>query len=112
MNRLGYALQLVTVRHLGTFLTDPTDVPTVVLDFVAEQLGVSDPSRAKGYLEREKTRFEHAWDIRRERRLRDFADVESELARWVDAQAWTTGEGPKAIFDGAVMWLRQRRVLL
>ena len=31
---------------------------------------------------------------------------------WVDARAWTTGDGPKALFDGAVGWLRERRVLL
>jgi hypothetical protein len=38
------SLQLVTVRHVGTFLTDPLDVPLVVLDYVAAQVQVVDPS--------------------------------------------------------------------
>ncbi len=48
-NRLGFSLQLVTVRQLGTFLEDPLDVPTTVADYVAGQVGVADPSCVKGY---------------------------------------------------------------
>ncbi len=112
VSRLGFALQLVTVRSLGTFLTDPLDVPTSVLDFVAEQLGTADPSCVKGYVERRSTRFEHAAEIAQERGYRDFASIEVELRRWVGDLAWTTGDGPRLIFDAAVGWLRERRVLL
>ncbi|MEV0974228.1 DUF4158 domain-containing protein [Microtetraspora glauca] len=40
----GFALRPVTVRWLRTFLEDPLDVPGAVLEFVAEQLEVEDPS--------------------------------------------------------------------
>jgi Transposase and inactivated derivatives, TnpA family len=39
--KLGFGLQLVTVRWLGAFLEDPLDVPVAVLDFVSEQLGIT-----------------------------------------------------------------------
>ena len=108
-SKLGFGLQLVTVRYLGTFLMDPLDVPTVVLDYVAEQLSIGDASQVKAYVEREKTRFEHQWEIIGEHRWQDFTAVEFELTRWVDDRAWTTGDGPKAIFDGAVGWFGSGR---
>lgn len=106
------ALHLVTVRYLGTFLIDPLDVPTEVTDYVAGQLGIADPSCVKRYTERRTTRFEHADEIKRAYGLRDFAEAEGELTAWMDPRAWTTGDGPKAIFTDAVAWLRGRCVLL
>ena len=38
-NRLGFAVQLVPVRYLGTFLEDPLAVPAPVLETLAKQLG-------------------------------------------------------------------------
>ena len=37
--KVGFALQLVGVRWLGTFLEDPLDVPGAVLDFMAGSWG-------------------------------------------------------------------------
>jgi TnpA family transposase len=37
-NRLGFALQLSTVRYLGTFLDDPIAVPSSVLQSLSHQL--------------------------------------------------------------------------
>ena len=111
-NRLGFALQLVTVRHVGAFLGDPLDVPLVVLEHVAAQLGVVDPSCVKRYTERAKTRLEHQWEIAEVHGYASFASAEAGLARWLDDQAWTTGDGPKALFYAAIAWLRERKVLL
>lgn len=38
-SQLGYAVQLGTVRFLGTFLDNPEDAPAEVVEYVAEQLG-------------------------------------------------------------------------
>ena len=50
-SRLGYALQLVTVRAIGTFLPDPTAVPAPMLAAVARQLDITDPGALEGYRE-------------------------------------------------------------
>src|ERR1700731_4818621 len=39
-NRLGFALQLSTVRYLGTFLDDPIAVPSSVLQSLSHQLDI------------------------------------------------------------------------
>ncbi|MGI5490005.1 DUF4158 domain-containing protein [Microtetraspora malaysiensis] len=111
-NRLGFAIQLTSVRFLGRFMPDPRQVPDEVAEYLAEQLGVADPSCLKLYGERDGTARTHAGEIQRAGGWRDFAEVETELREWVDARAWTTGDGPKALFDAAAGWLRERRVLL
>ena len=78
--KLRFSLQLVTVRWVGAFLEDPLDVPVVVLDFVAERLGIADASQVKRYTERTKTRFDYQWEIRRTYGLRGFAAVWSAAA--------------------------------
>jgi TnpA family transposase len=111
-NRLGFALLLTTARYLGVFLPDPLDVPDGVIEYLAGQLEIPDPGCIKRYAERRSTRFEHADEIRALYGLREFDQAEKELREWVEARAWTTGDGPRAIFADAVRWLRERDVLL
>jgi hypothetical protein len=77
--RLGLALQLTTVRYLGTLLPDPLDVPTAVLERLAGQLQIADPSCVKRYTERRTTPFEHREEIKAAYGLREFAEAEAEL---------------------------------
>ncbi|QDS97004.1 DUF4158 domain-containing protein [Adhaeretor mobilis] len=62
-NRLGFAVQLCTVRFLGTFLPDPTDIPASAN--LARQLGLIHAACLPRYLERPPTRLEHAAEIQR-----------------------------------------------
>jgi Domain of unknown function (DUF4158) len=103
-NRLGFAVQWGTVRMLGTFLGEnPTAVPAGVVAFVCEQLGIEDPSCLGAYAERSKTAYEHQWEIRRERGYREFAAGEQELRAFVAARVWVCEDGPRALFDRAVL---------
>lgn len=88
------------------------DVPAVVLEYVAKQLAVHDLSGLERYLERRPTRFDHAAEIKAACGLREFAEILRDLELWLDARAWMTGDGPRAIFNDAVGWLREREVLL
>ncbi|HVE46059.1 MAG TPA: DUF4158 domain-containing protein, partial [Acidimicrobiales bacterium] len=42
-NRLGYVVQLATVRFLGAFLADPAETPEVVVSHLAAQVD-ADPA--------------------------------------------------------------------
>ena len=57
-NRLGFALQLTTVRYLGTFLDDPSAVPSSVLETLSRQLGLTTGDGLQTYRS-SKQRWEH-----------------------------------------------------
>jgi hypothetical protein len=40
-----------------------------------------------------------------------FASAEAGLVQWLDDEAWTTGDGPRALFYAAVAWLREGKML-
>ncbi|MFF4779183.1 DUF4158 domain-containing protein [Microtetraspora fusca] len=107
-NRLGYALRLTVVRYLGVFPDDVTEVPDAVVEYLASQLGITDVGLVKEYGAREKTRFEHMWELRAELGYRDFAAVETELRSWVDARVddRRRAQGVVRRLGG---WLRERR---
>jgi hypothetical protein len=62
-NRLGFAVQLGTVRYLDTFLENPLAVPHSVLWNLAKQLRIEAPDTASAYSTGEQ-RWRHATEIR------------------------------------------------
>jgi len=113
-NRLGFDLQLGTVRFAGTFLSDPLDVPWPVVEYLAAHLDMADVSVAKRYAERLPTQHEHAREIRQAYGYRDLSDASAAagLREFLDGRAWTHTEGPYLLFGQAVTWLRRNKVLL
>src|SRR4051794_7780723 len=112
-NRLGFALQLGTVRFLGTFLDNPTEVPDVVVAHVARQLAITDLTSSARYGVGE-THWDHVNEIKAAYGCRDFSDQpgHSRLIRWLYARAWVSAERPSLLFDLATAWLVERKVLL
>lgn len=114
-HQLGFAVQMCTVRYVGRFLVDdPLDVPWSAIEHLAAQLRIEDASVVKRYTERAKTAYEHAWEIRDAYGYHPFEDAEwgRKFRAFLHGRAWTGAEGPVALFNQAVGWLRRHRVLL
>ncbi len=113
-NRLGFAAQLCTVRFLGTFLPDPTEVPWAAAAHLAEQLSIADPGVLKAYATRDATNREHAGEIQAAYGYTDFTDpaVQEDLQGWLGARTSLGTERPGLLFDLATARLLEAKVLL
>ena len=103
-NRVGFGVQVGTVRFLGAFLSDWASAPVGVVRYVAEQVA---PAAETGelmrrYAERDKTSFEHSWEIREALGYRDFPSAEPATREFLEARAWTRPERPSQLFDQVV----------
>lgn len=112
-NKLGYALQLCTVRFLSTFLADPTDLPDGVIRYVSAQIGVDDTTGLPHYRAGE-THWDHANEIKDREGYRDFTAQPEHfrLVRWLYARAWLSAERPSVLLDLATARLVERKILL
>lgn len=84
------------------------------MEYLAGQLGIEDTSCVKRYAERRRTPYEHAREIQERCQYRDFGERTwgREFRGFLYGRAWTHAEGPVALFNHAVTWLRRHRVLL
>jgi hypothetical protein len=111
--RLGFAVQLGTVRFLGTFLANPAEVPPGVVAHIARQLGITETEGLRRYATGDK-RWDHATEICRHYGYRDFhrGSGPAALSRWLANRAWISAERPSILFDLATARLVERKVLL
>ena len=111
--RLGAAVQLGTVRYLGTFLDDVTQAPQRVYSFVGEQLGIDVKDQLSAY-QNSQWRWRHVVEIRDRYGYRQFTNpsIQFRLNRWLYALCWTGTDRPSVLFDRTVSWLLANKVLL
>jgi TnpA family transposase len=111
--RLGFAVQLGTVRFLGTFLDDPTEAPPGAVEALARQLDITGTEPLVRYAASERRR-DHTIEIRERYGYRLFAEPSAQwrLFRWLYALCWTGTDRPSALFDRATAWLVTHKVLL
>ena len=111
-NRLGCAVQLATLRYLGTFLPDPTRVPDAVTHTLADQLDI-DPDSLQDYRKRVSTWYEHQELILHHTGTAPFDDRQAfRLIRWLYAQLATGTLRPGVLFDLATAHLVAHKVVL
>lgn len=112
-NQLGYAVQLCTVRFLGTFLNKPTLVPRTVVKYLARQIDV-DSRVLKHYTGRLSTLREDQLAIKKTYGYRDYhtKEVLEDLTTFLHARAYLTAESHSTLQDLATGWMMERKILL
>jgi len=110
-NRLGFAVQLCTLRALGTFVESPLEVPDVVLRTLARQIGMVVPRDLKRYARREMTLYKHHKLILNHLGYGAFDKFENfRITRWMYRKLLIGDVRPLELFEEAVFKLRDRRV--
>lgn len=111
--RLGFAVQLATVRAIGTFLGEPTNVPDAVVAAMARQLRISDPGVLIAYA-KSPARWQHTTEIRERYGYVDYTDdhTQRRLQRWLFRMAWNDDLGPSVLVRSAHRKMLDERILL
>ena len=87
-NKMGFALQLCTLRYPGRLLAPGETIPIEVLRFLADQIGIEAGDLA-GYASREETRHNHLAQLRDLYGFKNFTGRgAAELRQWLLDQAF------------------------
>ncbi len=92
-NRLGFAVQLTSVRYLGRFLDDIKQAPPIVLSTLAQQLTLEETDCIDSYRD-QRQRLRHIEEICRNYGYNAFTEPTYgfRLTRWLYVQCWTGTE--------------------
>lgn len=110
--QLGIALQLCTLRFLGTFLSNPIDIPKAVIDYVSNQLNISSKTLAK-YKDSRISKI-HTNEICKKYSYHKFNSQPNHwrLIRWIYNRTSLGNEKPIVLFDLATNRCVENKVIL
>lgn len=114
VNRVGFALQLVTVRFLGTYIADLLTTPEKVQQAALDQLQTTISRDDLATYNASETFWEHQTAINEVYGYRAFHDVlpSYQFLRWLYARTWVGSERPSVLFDLSTAWLIENKILL
>lgn len=113
-NRLGFAIQLTSVRFLGAMIQDFNQVPMLVRHYIARQLDIPHLEVLDRYAKRQNTQWGHSREIKEEYGYTELHESANgfRLIRQLYARSWIANERPSVLFDHATAWLIENKVLL
>lgn len=113
-NRLGFGVQLGTVRYIGVFPSPETMIPSRAIKVIADQLDARQAPSLDAYWTG-RQRWRHVALIKDRYDFRDFTIANFErfrLMRWLYALCLAGDDRPGLLMDRAIAWLLAERVLL
>ena len=109
--KLGYALQLCYLRYPGRYLRRGEVLPAVMLDYIAEQVGV-DADVIAEFARRRPTRYEQLAMIKRNHGFRDLSHpLRAGLGAWLSEEAMALTEG-QAMLERLADKMRADRIII
>lgn len=109
--RLGYALQLCCLRYPGRHLRRGELLPAVMLDHIAEQVGVEAEIIAD-FARRTPTRYDQLSAIKTRFGFGDLSHpLRTELVTWLTVEAETVVDG-RGLLDRLLAEMRARRIVI
>lgn len=105
-NQLGFAVQL------GTFLSDPIDVPQSVITYMANQLYLD--AQSFSHYQNKRSQWDQMREIRSVYGYKNFTDHPAHwrFIRWLYARAWLYNERSSVLFDLAIARCIEQKILL
>lgn len=115
-NRLGFAILLCSLRFLGAFPIQRSEVPDPVVSYLCSQLACEEPFEFERYFYPASPTYKrHTAIIRTTLGFRDFHSSPRavfRLARKVYALCWAGEDRPGHLFQWASNWLIENKVVL